>query len=265
MLGVLARLGAGHSGDNQLLVEIPLPDKPFTPPGTKSISPFAIEQKATTSWDFRGTKYYRYSAMVTNKSSKIAKNLNISISKFNGELWGLTKLENGYYPTWVESLPAVKNMALVPFKFVKLGIRPRARLASNRHIPLRVQRVRRNLHRPQKTPNIFSIDICNRVPFNHTVKPFKRRVDLDYGNLGLGSRRLIFALTGDPSSEAFESSSKRADFANSAAFFMAVLVEGKKAFASYEGLDFAGIWKHVLDVDVIVFFHFVEVFVGLGV
>ncbi|ONK73465.1 uncharacterized protein A4U43_C04F31840 [Asparagus officinalis] len=113
MLGVLARLGAGHSGDNQLLVEIPLPDKPFTSPGTKSISPFAIEQKATTSWDFRGTKYYRYSAMVTNKLSKIAKNLNISISKFNGELWGLTKLENGYYPTWVESLPAGKSFEFV--------------------------------------------------------------------------------------------------------------------------------------------------------
>lgn len=80
---------------------------------TESVSPFAIEQKATASWDFKGKKYYRYSATVTNKSSKAAKDLNISIFKLYGQLWGLSKSEDCYHPTWLESLPAGESFEFV--------------------------------------------------------------------------------------------------------------------------------------------------------
>jgi len=50
---------------------------------------------------------------VTNKSSKAAKNLNVLISKLYGQVWGLTKSENGYYPTWLSLLPAGKSFEFV--------------------------------------------------------------------------------------------------------------------------------------------------------
>lgn len=76
--------------------------------------PFTIEQKATTSWESKGRIYYRYSTVVTNKSSKIAKELVISISKLYGPVWGLGKSGNDYtFPAWLDSLPAGKSFEFV--------------------------------------------------------------------------------------------------------------------------------------------------------
>lgn len=81
---------------------------------TKSSSPFAVEQRATTSWTAKGRTYTRYSVTVTNKSSQTAKNLNLSIAKLYGPLWGLTKSGNGYgFPAWLNSLPAGKSLEFV--------------------------------------------------------------------------------------------------------------------------------------------------------
>ncbi|KVH91792.1 Carbohydrate binding domain CBM49 [Cynara cardunculus var. scolymus] len=122
LLGILARLHGGHGGYNQLLpVEIPVAKpiavqpKPTPVKETSSAAPIAIEQKTTTSWVANGKTYYRYSVVVANKSSKTIKNLNLSVSKLYGPLWGLTKTTGGSYgfPTWVRSLPAGKTMEFV--------------------------------------------------------------------------------------------------------------------------------------------------------
>ncbi|PWA83709.1 glycoside hydrolase family 9 [Artemisia annua] len=119
LLGVLARLNAGHAGYNQLLqVDVPLLKPTAAQPETK-VTPnaglTAIAQKLTSSWNADGKKYYRYSVTVTNKSNKTIKNLNISVTKLYGPLWGLTKTAGGSYglPTWVNSLPAGKSIELV--------------------------------------------------------------------------------------------------------------------------------------------------------
>ncbi|XP_065017864.1 endoglucanase 6-like [Musa acuminata AAA Group] len=112
MLGVLARLHAGHSGYNQLLPVIL--SVPSLCAVTALSPPFTIEQKATTSWESKGRIYYRYSTVVTNKSSKIAKELVISISKLYGPVWGLGKSGNDYtFPAWLDSLPAGKSFEFV--------------------------------------------------------------------------------------------------------------------------------------------------------
>ncbi|GAB4834554.1 Endoglucanase [Ancistrocladus abbreviatus] len=125
LLGVLARLGGGHSGYNQLLpVEVPLPapvvTKPNPAPQHKptpalaSTSPIAINQRETTSWNYEGKTYYRYSAIVTNKSAKTLKDLKLDINKLYGPLWGLTKTANVYaFPSWLDSLPAGKSLEFV--------------------------------------------------------------------------------------------------------------------------------------------------------
>ncbi|KAI7739206.1 hypothetical protein M8C21_005628 [Ambrosia artemisiifolia] len=122
LLGVLSRLHGGHGGYNQLLpVEVrvakPIAAQPKPNPvkETPFAAPVAIEQKPTTSWVANGKTYYRYSAIVTNKSGKTIKNLNLSVSKLYGPLWGLTKSPSGSYsfPTWVSSLPAGKSMEFV--------------------------------------------------------------------------------------------------------------------------------------------------------
>ncbi|CAL5433356.1 unnamed protein product [Camellia sinensis] len=123
LLGILARLHGGHSGYNQLLpVTIPAPKtqpKPApvtrtTPSQVSSSAPIAIEQKMTSSWDYNGKTYYRYSTTVTNKSPKTLKFLNLSISKLYGPLWGLTKSGNSYvFPAWLNSLPAGKSLEFV--------------------------------------------------------------------------------------------------------------------------------------------------------
>ncbi|KAG1346433.1 endoglucanase 6 [Cocos nucifera] len=130
ILGVLARLHGGNGVFNQLLpVVLPTPNipvkndkkrpmpqpKPSTPaPVSEPSSPFTVEQNATTSWNYEGKTYYRYSTVVTNKSSKTVKDLNISISKLYGPLWGLSKSSNGFgFPTWLSSLPAGKSLEFV--------------------------------------------------------------------------------------------------------------------------------------------------------
>ncbi|KAK1419152.1 hypothetical protein QVD17_28311 [Tagetes erecta] len=119
LLGILARL---HGGYNQLLpLEVPAFKPIAAQPKANLVqkspfgAPIVIEQKATTSWVANGKTYYRYSATLTNKSLKTIKNLNISVSKLYGPLWGLTKSPSGSYgfPTWVSSLPASKSMEFV--------------------------------------------------------------------------------------------------------------------------------------------------------
>ncbi|KAI7995537.1 Endoglucanase 6 [Camellia lanceoleosa] len=123
LLGILARLHSGHSGYNQLLpVTFPAPKtqpKPApvtgtTPSQVSSSAPIAIEQKMTSSWDYNGKTYYRYSTTVTNKSPKTLKFLYLSISKLYGPLWGLTKSGDSYvFPAWLNSLPAGKSLEFV--------------------------------------------------------------------------------------------------------------------------------------------------------
>ncbi|KAJ4849500.1 hypothetical protein Tsubulata_005812 [Turnera subulata] len=129
LLGILARLGGGHGEYNQLLpVVVPAPQQKVTPapqqkttpqpkvtPAPASTSaPIAIEQKMTTSWIANGKTYYRYSTIVTNKSSKDLKNLKLSVSKLYGPLWGLTKSGDSYsLPSWLNSLAAGKSLEFV--------------------------------------------------------------------------------------------------------------------------------------------------------
>ncbi|CAN6585904.1 unnamed protein product [Malus baccata var. baccata] len=128
LLGILARLHAGHGGYNQLLPVVPTQPKsaalpkpkaapePKVTPATPapSSSPIAISQRKTTSWTSKGVTYYRYSAIVTNKSAKTLTNLKLSVSKLYGPIWGLTKAGNSYvFPSWINSLPAGKSMEFV--------------------------------------------------------------------------------------------------------------------------------------------------------
>lgn len=125
ILGVLARLNGGRNTFSQLLTgSVPLPDepvmnpapevKPSPAPATKSSSPFTVEQTATASWKSKGKTYTRYSVVVSNKSSQTVKDINLSISKLYGPLWGLDKSGNGYrFPAWFNSLPAGKSLEFV--------------------------------------------------------------------------------------------------------------------------------------------------------
>ncbi|KAH9625422.1 hypothetical protein KSS87_011908 [Heliosperma pusillum] len=141
LIGVLARL-TGHSGYSQLLpVEIPdvkpVSPKPTPAPQAKptpkpkakrtpkpkakpvhapasSSAPIAIKQEKTSSWVFRGRTYYRYSATVTNKSTKPVRHMQLSIKGLHGPIYGLTKYGNTYiFPAWVNSLPAGKSLEFV--------------------------------------------------------------------------------------------------------------------------------------------------------
>ena len=68
----------------------------------------------TTSWVAGGKTYYRYSTVVTNKSAKDLKSLNLSISKLYGPIWGLTKSGDLYtFPSWLASLSAGKSLEFV--------------------------------------------------------------------------------------------------------------------------------------------------------
>ncbi|KAL5989306.1 Endoglucanase [Asimina triloba] len=128
LIGILARLSGGHGGFSQLLpVEVPthapvehkptpVPQpKPTAPvPVTKGFSPIDITQKATASWNAEGRTYYRYSTVVTNKSTKTARDLKLSIAKLYGPLWGLTGTGSVYgFPKWLDSLPAGKSLEFV--------------------------------------------------------------------------------------------------------------------------------------------------------
>uniref|UniRef100_A0A2P2Q363 Endoglucanase n=1 Tax=Rhizophora mucronata TaxID=61149 RepID=A0A2P2Q363_RHIMU len=122
ILGILARLNGGHGVYNQLLpVVVPAPtqqkpaEAPKVNPAPASIpAPISFQQKATTSWKYNGKTYYRYSTIVTNNSPKTLKDLQLSISKLYGPLWGLTKSANSYsFPSWLDSLPAGKSLEFV--------------------------------------------------------------------------------------------------------------------------------------------------------
>ncbi|KAK4795360.1 hypothetical protein SAY86_013354 [Trapa natans] len=119
LLGILARLGVGHSGYNQLLpVILPTTKQivtlPTPVPDATTTSPISIEQKLTTRWNADGKTYFRYSTMVINKSDKTLTSLNLCISKLYGPIWGLTKTGDSYtFPTWIQSLPAGKSLEFV--------------------------------------------------------------------------------------------------------------------------------------------------------
>ena len=120
LLGVLARFHGGHSGYNQLLpVAVPLPParKRNPNPGSSSSSsssPVVILQRVTSSWKDKGRIYYRYSTVITNKSWKTVRNLELSISKLYGPLWGLRNSGKSYtFPKWVNSLGPQKSLEFV--------------------------------------------------------------------------------------------------------------------------------------------------------
>ncbi|XP_047327647.1 endoglucanase 6 [Impatiens glandulifera] len=130
LLGTLARLHGGQSSYNQLLhEEIIFPASKTTQPNpapeaivsheksTLSSIDIAIEQRKTSSWDHEGKTYYRYSTTLTNNSGKTVKNLQLSISKLYGPIWGLTKsdivADSYVFPAWMESLPSGKSLEFV--------------------------------------------------------------------------------------------------------------------------------------------------------
>ncbi|CAN1178107.1 Endoglucanase 6 [Linum perenne] len=125
LLGILARLNAGHSGYNQLLPEaiLPAPSQQVeeTPkatviptPAASTSAPIAIEQKMTTSWNHQGKTYYRYSTIVTNNSPKALNNIKLYINKLYGPIWGVTKSGDSYgLPAWMKSLGAGKSIEFV--------------------------------------------------------------------------------------------------------------------------------------------------------
>ncbi|KAL3844484.1 hypothetical protein ACJIZ3_001887 [Penstemon smallii] len=126
LLGILARLHAGHSGYNQLLpVELPslkpiaTNPKPATKPvvnpaPASNAKQVVVTFKVTSTWVQNGKTYYRYSTTITNNSSKNLKNLKLYISKLYGPLWGLTKSGDSYvFPAWINSLAAGKSIEFV--------------------------------------------------------------------------------------------------------------------------------------------------------
>ncbi|PVH39514.1 hypothetical protein PAHAL_5G524000 [Panicum hallii] len=127
LMGVLARLAAGHGGgrrfghsladevsatsiksDNQ--TSLPSPSLA----AAEHASPIEIEQNATASWTERDRMYHRYAVTVTNRSLKTVHELHIGISKLYGKVWGVDKARYGYVlPSWLPSLPAGKSAAFV--------------------------------------------------------------------------------------------------------------------------------------------------------
>lgn len=73
-----------------------------------------IQQKVTASWNYEGRTYCRYSTVVTNKSAKTLKDLQVSIAKLCGPLWGLTRNKDSFgFPAWINSLSAGKSLEFV--------------------------------------------------------------------------------------------------------------------------------------------------------
>ncbi|KAM7257795.1 hypothetical protein ACFE04_013536 [Oxalis oulophora] len=126
LLGILARLSGGPSGYNQLLPVVdaaptsyvtkrsPVSLPKVTQAPVSKSAEIDISQKVTSSWNYKGKTYYRYSTTVTNKSSKSLKQLNLSIAKLYGQVWGLTQTRNAYgFPSWINSLAAGKSLVFV--------------------------------------------------------------------------------------------------------------------------------------------------------
>ncbi|KAL6850124.1 hypothetical protein ACP4OV_020751 [Aristida adscensionis] len=118
LMGVLARLAAGHAGRFAVSLadeaaatnQTSLP----SPAAEHYRSPIEIEQKATASWTQRGKTYRRYTVTVTNRSEKTAHELHIGISKLSGAVWGVEKARYGYvFPSSHASLPAGESAAFV--------------------------------------------------------------------------------------------------------------------------------------------------------
>ncbi|KAL8138946.1 hypothetical protein V2J09_004947, partial [Rumex salicifolius] len=87
-----------------------------TEPATYNNAPLmiTIKQKETNSWTHEGKTYHRYSAILTNKSSKTLKDVKIGISKLYGPLWGLTQSADTYtFPLWLNSLAPGKSLEFV--------------------------------------------------------------------------------------------------------------------------------------------------------
>ncbi|KAH6761458.1 glycosyl hydrolase 9C2 [Perilla frutescens var. hirtella] len=120
LVGILARLHAGHTAHNQLL-SVELPSKPIANvkpatnyQGQASLSMISVDQKVTTSWIDEGRTFYRYSAIVTNKYSKNLKSLKLRILNLYGPLWGLNRAGDYYFfPDWIDSLAAGKSIEFV--------------------------------------------------------------------------------------------------------------------------------------------------------
>ncbi|CAL4978629.1 unnamed protein product [Urochloa decumbens] len=133
LIGVLARLAAGHGGGGRRFghslagaevdaaASVKSGNRTSSLPSSPSLAaehespPIGIEQKATASWTERGKTYRRYSVTVTNRSTnKTVHELHIGISKLYGKVWGVDKARYGYvFPSWMQSLPAGKSAAFV--------------------------------------------------------------------------------------------------------------------------------------------------------
>ncbi|GER56286.1 ribosomal protein S12 methylthiotransferase RimO [Striga asiatica] len=104
--------------------------------------------------------------------------------------------------------------------------------------------------------HVVSTHVCKWVPLDEASGPaieaHEGRVQLNGGYLGTGARGLVFALARNPSPEATEGPSQWADLTHAAALLVAVQIEGEKALAANEGLDFGRFRKSVLDSDVVV-------------
>ncbi|KAL5222073.1 hypothetical protein ABZP36_026786 [Zizania latifolia] len=125
LMGVLARLAAGHGSRGQLEITVTsIKNQTSLPP----LSPAAdhhhhaspvveIEQNATRSWTQPqdGRTYHRYSVTVTNRSpDKTVEELHIGIAKLYGPVWGVDRSRYGYvFPSWLPSLPAGEKSAFV--------------------------------------------------------------------------------------------------------------------------------------------------------
>ncbi|CAD6233254.1 unnamed protein product [Miscanthus lutarioriparius] len=130
LMGVLARLAAGHGGGRFAHHSVAADEVssstaingangtslPSPSPASEhaSESPIEIEQNATASWMERGKTHHRYAVTVTNRSLKTVHELHIGISKLYGQVWGVDKARYGYvFPSWLASLPAGKSASFV--------------------------------------------------------------------------------------------------------------------------------------------------------
>eukprot|EP01018_Ginkgo_biloba_P032228 Gb_26728 [translate_table: standard] len=158
MVGVLARLTSGNAANNQLLpVNVPKSGSRSSPPTTvpkpkpkplpapKRSSPLppsihkenllVVSQRLTSSWNYRGRTYYRYSASITNKSPhQTLTTLNLSIGRLYGPVWGLSKPDsyNNLYsfPKWLQSLSPGQSL-----EFVYIQAAPQATISvANYHM-----------------------------------------------------------------------------------------------------------------------------------
>ncbi|PIA49033.1 hypothetical protein AQUCO_01300114v1 [Aquilegia coerulea] len=108
LFGILARFNHPSTSYDQLLS---VQDSSFR---STSSNPITLVQNMASSWTYKGITYYKYSTVVTNKSSMTVKNLKISIQKLYGPVWGLTKSTGFYeFPSWQNSLASGMRLEFV--------------------------------------------------------------------------------------------------------------------------------------------------------